>query len=421
MATARPFAYNPTLTPIPGTNQVGDLAIGYPTSGFGSTGLQWWNGPDEELGYVICAPVPGNNQPTPITGVTAAVGFYRTSAFDDNEFVNLANSLLGVSGTSSYNIASVASVALTTNGYWNSYSPPPPSPTQFISIWTIGVPGQSITLPYVSSGTYNGTIDWGDGDTSANTYTNRTHTYTTAGNFTIIVDGVILGFNFNGANGGDRQKIISVTQWGPLQIGNTGRNFDNCINLDLSVVNDTLNLVGITNCTNLFQSCTSLTTINNISSWDVSNVLLMERMFSACYLFNQDIGSWNVSSVTDMSYMFANSTTFNNGGMSSINGWDVSNVVNMQGMFQDSTAFNKNIGSWNVSNVTNLTMFMYGKTDLDYSSANLDSIYNTWSTLSLKPGLSVNFGTIKYTSGGSTGRSILTNPPNSWIIGDGGI
>jgi len=68
MATARPFAYNPTLTPISGTEQVGDLAIGFPTSGFVSTGLQWWNGPDEELGYVVCKPIPLDNQPTPVPG-----------------------------------------------------------------------------------------------------------------------------------------------------------------------------------------------------------------------------------------------------------------------------------------------------------------------------------------------------------------
>lgn len=65
MATSRPFAYN-TGSSIPGTQQVGSLAIGTPTSGFQSTGLQWWNGPDEDLGYVICRPVPSNTQPTPV-------------------------------------------------------------------------------------------------------------------------------------------------------------------------------------------------------------------------------------------------------------------------------------------------------------------------------------------------------------------
>ena len=65
MATARPFAYN-TGAGITGTDQVGSLAVGTPTAGFASTGLTWWNGPDEDLGYVIAASVPGNTQPTQV-------------------------------------------------------------------------------------------------------------------------------------------------------------------------------------------------------------------------------------------------------------------------------------------------------------------------------------------------------------------
>jgi hypothetical protein len=48
MATSRPFAYN-TGSPISGTTQVANLAVGYPTSGY--TGMEWWNGPDEDLVY----------------------------------------------------------------------------------------------------------------------------------------------------------------------------------------------------------------------------------------------------------------------------------------------------------------------------------------------------------------------------------
>ena len=69
MAFARPFAYN-LGTPIPGTEQVGSLAIGFPTSGI-TNNPQFWNGPDEQLGYVIAAPVSGNTQPTPVPGVFA--------------------------------------------------------------------------------------------------------------------------------------------------------------------------------------------------------------------------------------------------------------------------------------------------------------------------------------------------------------
>ena len=63
MATSRPFAYN-TGTGITGTTQIGSLAVGYPTEGFTSTGLEWWSGPDEDLGYVIAQPVPSDTQPT---------------------------------------------------------------------------------------------------------------------------------------------------------------------------------------------------------------------------------------------------------------------------------------------------------------------------------------------------------------------
>jgi hypothetical protein len=66
MSISRPFAYN-TGSSIPGTDQVGNLAIGYPTAGFEGTGLPWWEGPDETLGYVICKPVPTNSQLTPVT------------------------------------------------------------------------------------------------------------------------------------------------------------------------------------------------------------------------------------------------------------------------------------------------------------------------------------------------------------------
>jgi hypothetical protein len=61
MATTRPFSYN-TGSPIAGTIQVGNLAVGFPTSGF--TGMEWWNGPDEDLGYVIAQSVSAGNQPT---------------------------------------------------------------------------------------------------------------------------------------------------------------------------------------------------------------------------------------------------------------------------------------------------------------------------------------------------------------------
>ena len=96
MATARPFTYNFSGNPqIEGTTQVGNLAVGIPTSGF-TNNPQFWNGPDESLGYVIAYPVSGGTHPTPISGVTAFLGFLGTknmpNPLSESTFVELTNS-----------------------------------------------------------------------------------------------------------------------------------------------------------------------------------------------------------------------------------------------------------------------------------------------------------------------------------------
>ena len=121
MATARPFAYN-TGAPISGTDQVGSLAIGTPTVGFDATGLEWWNGPDEDLGYVIAEPVPGDTQPTPVIGVSGSVGFFRSDTLTEGSFIGLADIIAGPSGGGPFASGTDAKTWLNNNGYWTSYS-----------------------------------------------------------------------------------------------------------------------------------------------------------------------------------------------------------------------------------------------------------------------------------------------------------
>jgi surface protein len=158
-----------------------------------------------------------------------------------------------------------------------------------------------------------------------------------------------------------------------------------------------------------------------IGSWDVSKVTFMNQMFYGSTNFNQPLSGWNVSSVTTMSQMFAINAYFNQ----PIGNWNVSNVTNMQEMFYGSPAFNQDIGNWNISGVTSFTDFMTFKTPLTFSTTNLDSIYNGWSTKTPQTGLTINFGSAKYTSLSSAGKSILTGSTGSggyaWTITDGGI
>ena len=101
----------------------------------------------------------------------------------------------------------------------------------------------------------------------------------------------------------------------------------------------------LTNLSLLFEFAPS--EIEDITTWDVSNVTDMSGMFRYTN-FNQDISNWDLSSVNDVSAMFGDSQ-FNQ----DIGNWDVSNVANMDGMFF-STPFNQDIGNWDVSNVTEM-------------------------------------------------------------------
>jgi hypothetical protein len=157
MATARPFAYNPGTT-IPGTEQLGNLSIGIPTSGF-TDNPQYWNGPDEDLGYVIAKPISGNTQPTPLIIITASVGFGRSPLKTEESFVEYTNSIFGQSFTT----GSQAKEWLNNNGYWTSYdlinptatptgtpsgtptSTPTPTPTETPTQTPTGTPGETTT------------------------------------------------------------------------------------------------------------------------------------------------------------------------------------------------------------------------------------------------------------------------------------
>jgi surface protein len=207
--------------------------------------------------------------------------------------------------------------------------------TPFVSVWSANT---VIELPYSPTGLYSGTIDWGDGSISANTYGNRTHTYDSSGEYTITITGQIEGWSFQIYATSYRPNIKEIISWGSLR-GSSNSNsnmFIGCSNLVLTGVTDTPNLVGINFLSSMFQACSSLTTVNNMNDWNVSGVTDMSYMFYQATNFNQDIGNWNVISVTNMFAMFANSANFNQ----DLSNWCVTNIPSKP------TAFDSGATSW---------------------------------------------------------------------------
>ena len=199
-------------------------------------------------------------------------------------------------------------------------------------------------LPLTTSSGLNIVVSWGDATTS--TITNHldaavTHTYPSAGTYSISITGTLPGWQFNAT--GDRLKILNIASWG--------------------VFNITTNSI-FRGCTNLISNATDAPTITTVD---------LSFTFRDCTNFNNNVGSWNVSAVTSLAFMFSFASAFNNGGSSSIGSWNTSSNTSMTSMFSGATAFNQNIGAWNTAAVNNMAS--------TFSSAtNFNQNISSWNT-----------------------------------------
>ncbi|MCC5942505.1 MAG: BspA family leucine-rich repeat surface protein [Balneolaceae bacterium] len=233
----------------------------------------------------------------------------------------------------------------------------------FITTWKTDNTGTStnnqITIPITGTG-YDFAIYWGDGNFSfwqdGDDPNDLTHTYTSAGEYIVHIIGDFRRIFFN--NGGDRQKILSVDQWGDIQWGTMDRAFYGASNLVINAT-DAPDLSGVTTLGGMFQNATSLN--SDLNHWDVSNVTNMSSVFSGAESFNGDISSWDVRNVTSMNFTFMGATSFD----SDISEWDVSAVTSMSSMFNGASAFNQNISTWETESVDNMNGMFINATSFD--------------------------------------------------------
>ena len=230
----------------------------------------------------------------------------------------------------------------------------------FITSWQTTASNESITIPITAT---NVTIDWGDG-TVTNNESNPSHTYVAAGIYDIIILGNFPSISFFG-NDTDRDKIVSIKQWGENKWASMSFAFDGCANLTISAT-DAPNLSNVTVMNAMFRNASSLSA--DINHWDVSNVTSMNGMFINATSFNSDLSNWDVSSVTNMTFMFSNATSFNN----DLGNWDVGSVTDMQSMFTLASSFNSDLSNWNVSSVTNMDSMFRNATSFNSDLNNWD-------------------------------------------------
>ena len=230
----------------------------------------------------------------------------------------------------------------------------------FITRWETNVISTSITIPTFSGETYNYEVDWDNDGVFDNTEVtgNITHDYGGAGTHTVVIKGVFPRIYFN--DGGDKEKLFYIDQWGTQQWTSMERAFYGCTNLQITAT-DVPDLSNVTNMSRMFQDASSMN--HNLNNWDTSNVTNMSYLFDGASSFNQTINNWNTSIVTNMFSMFRDATAFNQ----DLNNWDTGDVILIGSMFVSATVFNQDISNWDMSSVTDMQAMF-----LDASSFNQD-------------------------------------------------
>ena len=151
-----------------------------------------------------------------------------------------------------------------------------PVSNAFITTWNMT--SGSFTL-LTQAGTYNATIDWGDGTSSTHTTGSPTHTYASAGQYQIKITGQYNGLRIN-QDASQKDKLIAVNNWGNVGFASFERAFYGCINLVSLPTGSITGAENVENFAYCFRDCTSLTTI----PVDLFKYCVNVTTFSYCFL-----------------------------------------------------------------------------------------------------------------------------------------
>lgn len=283
------------------------------------------------------------------------------------------------------------------------------------------------TIATANNGSNNVYIQWGDGAANlvtgplATDVASMTHTYSSAGPFTVSVTeqntASLLSFGIGPQNAAwattygsthttwtGAQYLTSVTAWN----GFTNLNGAFYGASTLTSVPTSLPTSGVTDLAFAFYG-DSVFNSSSVTGWTTSSVANMASMFQNATAFNQNISSWNTVAVTNMSSMFQNATNFNDSSVAmntSGSSWKTSTVTNMASMFQGANHFNQNINLWDTHLVTDMSGMFQGATIFnDGGSANaLSTSGNVW-----------NVGAVTTFASMFNGDSSFNVAVNNWV------
>jgi len=193
---------------------------------------------------------------------------------------------------------------------------------------------KTITIPSTVGSSY--TVDWGDGATTTETDGDITHTYNDGNNTDVTNPTVSIGafgdsdafttFKFN--NGGSKDDLLDVTQWGSIVFTTLVQMFQGCQNTSFQIsATDAPTIIGTGTSRSMAYMFNNADYFNSdISHWDISNITgagaSIRDMFNSANNFNQNLSSWNIQE-TGAYGMFASNGMSTENFTDTIVGWAV--------------------------------------------------------------------------------------------------
>ena len=158
-------------------------------------------------------------------------------------------------------------------------------------------------------------------------------------------------YNLN--NNNEENGILEIKLKQLKNVNNISCMFEGCSSLSQITNISKWNLFYVTDLENMFSQCNKLSSLPDISNWNTNKVKNMAGMFQSCSSLSQipDISKWNTNSVTNMEYMFNECNKLSS--LPDISNWNTKKVKNISGMFQKCSSLTKlpDISNWNTKNV----------------------------------------------------------------------
>ena len=108
----------------------------------------------------------------------------------------------------------------------------------------------------------------------------------------------------------------------------------------------------------IFNNCTSLKSLPDISKWDTSSVIDMSGIFNNCTSLKSlpDISKWNTRNVKEMSMIFGNCLSLIS--LPDIRKWNINNVVDISALFANCSSLVSlpDISNWSTNNVNDMKL-----------------------------------------------------------------